>query len=80
MAKKSKEPSCDCPTVLPGVPIHVRFVRPILVGSSVVSALDLSSGEYDLAVFPAGVVFTYSSKRIFVPFEQVSSIVLSSKE
>jgi hypothetical protein len=77
MAKRKPEPSCDCPLVLPGLVMHVRFIRPILVGSGVVSALDLSSGEYDLAVFPQGIVFTHSGKRIFVPFEQVASIVLS---
>lgn len=67
--------------VLLGVPVHVRFEPPVLVGSAVITSLDLSSGEFAFEASESGwVLFTWRGQRVAVPKERVACLIIDPRK
>lgn len=71
-------PAAASEAVLPGTPAHVRFETPVLVGSAVITALDLAAGGFEFEALASGwVLFSWRGQRVAVPREHINHVVLA---
>lgn len=74
-------PAAASYAALPGTPAHVRFEPPVLVGSAVITALDLVAGEFAFEVHESGwVLFTWRGQRVAVPKERVACLIIDPRK